>query len=57
MLRPEVTIDDIAVIVFMITLCIAMYLSYRAGKLDGYYEGCKARRQAERQVRRSLRRY
>ena len=56
MLRPEVTINDIVFIIFMITLCIAMYLSYRAGKLDGYYEGCKARRQAERQLRRSLRR-
>ena len=55
MLRPEVTIDDIVLIVFMITICISMYCSYRAGKLDGYYEGCKAHRQAERQVRRMMR--
>lgn len=55
MLRPEVTIDDIVFIVFMIVLIAVMYVSYRAGKLDGYYEGCRARRQAERQVRRSSR--
>lgn len=55
MLRPEVTVDDIIFIVFLLTICIAMYMSYRAGKLDGYYEGCKARRRTERQLRRMIR--
>ena len=35
-----------------IAMLVAMYLSYKAGKFDGYYEGCKMRRQAERQIRR-----
>ena len=52
MLRPEVTMEDIAFICMALTMCIAMYFSYRAGKFDGYYEGCRARRQAERQIRR-----
>lgn len=52
MLHSEITIDDICFIILMITMCIAMYMSYRAGRIDGYYEGCRARRFAERQVRR-----
>ncbi len=52
MLRPEVTIDDVIFIVFMVTWCTTMYMSYRAGKIDGYEKACKARRQAERQIRR-----
>ena len=52
MLHSEITIDDICFVVLMITMCIAMYMSYRTGRLDGYSEGCRARRLAERQVRR-----
>ena len=52
MLRPEVTIDDVILIVFMVMNCISMYAGYRWGKQDGYFEGCRARRQVARQIRR-----
>ena len=52
MLRPEVTIYDVIFIIFMITNLACMYAGYRWGRQDGYYEGCHARRQIERQIRR-----
>lgn len=52
MLSPEITWSDISFIIIMIVMAIVAFMSYRAGKLDGYYEGCKARRLAERQIRR-----
>lgn len=52
MLNYEIPWSDISFIILMILMGIVSYMSYRAGKLDGYQEGCKVRRMAERQVRR-----
>lgn len=55
MLSPEVTVYDWLFIVSMILSMLCMYAGYRWGHSDGYTEGCKARRMAERQMRRMLR--
>lgn len=55
MLRPEVTIDDIICIMFIFINCVSIYAGYRWGHSDGYSEGCRARRKANRQIRRLMR--
>lgn len=52
MLRPEFNIEDVCFLANLMLMYIIMYVSYKAGKNDGYYEGCRARRQAQRQLRR-----
>lgn len=55
MLSPEVTVYDWMFIVFMVLAMLCMYTGYRWGRSDGYAEGCRARRMAQRQTRRMLR--
>ncbi len=52
MLRPDFNMGDVAYLLTIVTMLIGMYGTYVWGKRDGYYEGCKARRYANRQVRR-----
>ena len=52
MLRPEFNIEDICFLANLLLIYVTMYISYRAGKSDGFYEGCRARRRAQRQLRR-----
>lgn len=52
MLRPEFTIDDLTYLITLIVMLVGMYGTYVWGKRDGYYEGCKARRYTNRQIRR-----
>lgn len=55
MLQTEITWSDISYILIMITMLVGMYGCYWWGRRDGYYEGCRVRRQSERHVRRLLR--
>ena len=55
MLRPEITFDDIVLIIFMAIVIVTYYMGYRAGKQDGFEEGSKSRRLAERKIRRMKR--
>lgn len=55
MLRPEITFDDIVLIIFAVSILLTYYMGYRAGKQDGYEEGCRVRRRTARQIRRMQR--
>ena len=57
MLSPEVTVYDWIFIVFMVLAMLCMYAGYRWGHADGYKQGCRDRRMAQRQMqmRRQLR--
>ena len=52
MLQSNVTIYDIMYLLTLIIIAAGLYGCYMWGKRDGYIEGCKVRRLADRQVRR-----